>query len=101
MNLLKKIKEELPMTNNTNISITFSIGNGKLNKLSFNVSLDSIWNDLAHIVESLKVRLISSVIMFIDDQIKETKMKSAKVLGTENVTIGTENGLIEINRRVY
>ena len=66
-----------------NISITFSIDNGKQNKLSFKVSLDSIWNDLAHIAESMKVRLNSSVIMFLDDQIKETEMKGAKVLGTE------------------
>ena len=89
------------MTNNANISKTFSIDNGKWNKLRFKVSLDSIWHDLAHIVESMKVRLNSSVIMYLDDQIKETEMKGAKVLGTEKRMVLTENDLVEIIRRVY
>ena len=39
MSLPKPNKEELPMTNIANISITFSIENGKQNKLRFNVSV--------------------------------------------------------------
>lgn len=89
------------MTNHVNISITFTIENGKQNKLHFKLSAETLGKDLKRIEESLKVGLNTSVVMYLDDRIKETAMKGVKVIGTEKRTIVTEAGAIEVNRRVY
>ena len=89
------------MTNHVNISITFTIGNGKQNKLHFKLSAETLGKDLKRIEESLKVRLNASAATYLDDRIRETAMKGVKVIGTEKRTIVTEAGAIEVNRRVY
>ena len=56
---------------------------------------------MKRIEESLKVRLNASVVLYLDDRIRETAMKGVKVIGTGKRTIVTEAGAIEVNRRVY
>lgn len=89
------------MTKYVSISITFTIGNEKDNKLYFKLSPGALGDDLKYIQQSLTAAISPAILMHLDDQIKETEMKGMKVLGTEKRTVVTEVGAIEINRRVY